>query len=66
MAFFECQDIKAITLPANIEKIGTGALANNGMAKFYFATNNSFIFADDALYYRSPSGKRSLFDGCSL
>ena len=28
MAFFECQDIKAITLPANIEKIGTGALAN--------------------------------------
>ena len=56
MAFFECQDIKAITLPANIEKIGTGALANNGMTKFNFATNNNFVFADDALYYRSPSG----------
>ena len=56
MAFFECQDIKAITLPANIEKIGTGALANNGMAKFNFATNNNFVYEDDALYYRSPSG----------
>lgn len=26
------------------------------MTKFNFATNNNFVYADDALYYRSPSG----------
>lgn len=57
MAFFECQDIKAITLPANLEKVGTGALSNNGMALFNFTTNNYMVHEDNALYYRSTTGK---------
>ena len=56
MAFFECQDIKAITLPKNLEKVGTGALSNNGMATFNFTTNDYLIYEDNALYYRSQNG----------
>ena len=64
---FATSSVRSVEFPASLEVIGqcaffyanslkTVTFANNGMAKFNFATNNNFVYADDALYYRSPSG----------
>lgn len=56
MAFYECKNVKGIKLPATIEKLGMGALANNGIAKFDFAGNASFPVYEGCIYYKTKDG----------
>lgn len=60
-AFFECNAVKGISLPATIEGIGLGALSNNGIAAFDFAGNDMYPVHDGMIYARLKS-----LDGLAL
>lgn len=55
MAFYECQDVKAIRLHNNIERIGLGSLANNGMTRFDFEGAENYLVENDMIYAKLQS-----------
>ena len=55
MAFFECNAVKGISLPATIEGIGLGALSNNGMTAFDFDGNDMYPVHDGMIYVQLKS-----------
>lgn len=56
-AFYECPNVKGITLPSTIQRIGIAALVSNGMESFSFTGNERYWLSEGSLYYRANTSQ---------
>lgn len=53
MAFFDCHKVGGITLHDKIQRIGIGALCNNGFKEIKFGRTEKYYLEESNLYYRT-------------